>query len=64
MSFGEWFRILLAGAVGLAGLLLARRQETALTTEQLGLLIFALAVAYVFLLVSRYFDWQDRTARD
>jgi hypothetical protein len=44
--------------------MLARRHEPALTTDQVGVLIFALAVGYVFLLVSRYFDRQDRATRD
>ncbi len=60
MSLGEWIRIVVAALVALGGLLLAREQGVALTKEQLGLLIFILAVAYAFLLIGRYFDRQER----
>lgn len=63
MSLGEWVRMVVAALVALGGLLLAREQAVALTTEQLGLLIFVLAVVYAFLLIGRHFDRQERRIR-
>jgi len=63
VSLGEWVRMVAAALVGLGGLLLARERKVALTTEQLGLLIFVLAVVYAFLLISRHFDRQERRIR-
>lgn len=59
MNLGDWTRIVVAAAIGLGGLLLAREREEALTTDQLGVLIFLLAVLYVYRCVARAFDRRD-----
>jgi hypothetical protein len=56
--------MVVAALVGLGGLLLAREREVALTTEQLGLLIFIAAVAYAFLLIGRHFDRREHRTRE
>ncbi len=59
MGLGEWGRIAAAVVIGLGGLLLAREREDVLTTDQLGVLIFILAVFYVYRRVAHHFDERD-----
>ncbi len=64
MGLGEWVRIVAAACVGLGGLLLARQREDVLTTDQLGTLIFILAVFYIYRRVAHYFDRRDGAGPD
>lgn len=59
MGLGEWGRIGAAAVIGLGGLLLARQRQDVVTTEQLGVLIFIVAVFYIYRCVAHHFDRQD-----
>lgn len=59
MGFGEWARIVAAAALGFGGLLLARTREDVLTTDQLGVLIFIVALLYIYRRVAHHFDRRD-----
>lgn len=59
MGLGDWGRILLAAVVGLGGLLLARGREAVLTTDQLGVLIFIVALFYIYRRIAHHFDRRD-----
>jgi hypothetical protein len=60
MAGGIWLRILAAAIVALGGLLIARSPGVALTTDQLGALIFAAAVFWAFRQIGRHFDQRER----
>jgi len=56
----EILRLILAAVVALAGLFIARSNAPLITTQDIGLGIFLLAVGYGLLTVKRHFD---RTSR-
>jgi hypothetical protein len=61
MPIGSWVRIGLAAVVGVGALvLLAGRQQVALTAEDLGVLLFAACYAYAMRVVDRHFDARER----
>lgn len=51
------------GLLGLVGLFLAARAENADGVHAAGLIVFAFAVLYIFLLIKRGFDEADRQRR-
>lgn len=56
MGLGEWGRIVAAAVIGLGGLLLARHREDVLTSDQLGVLIFLVALFYIYRCIAHHFD--------
>ena len=55
MEMNEWLTLLLAAAIGLAGLFLAASSPQG-TINGIGLSVFVAAVGYAIFLIKRHFD--------
>ena len=63
MPIGRWVLLALVTVAGLLGLVFAGQGQDSLSGE-LGLVVFLLAIVYVFWLVKKTFDEQERRPRE